>query len=250
MRSVIIEDERLTAQRLARLVGAYAELELVATLMSVQEAKDWFAAHEDPELIFLDIQLSDGTAFDLLEATSTQAHIIFTTAYDEYAIRAFKYNSIDYLLKPVEEEELRAAIHKLRQHYDSHAPDMTGLMEDLHRRINPGWRKRFLVKAGEGYQKISVEELAYFYNHEGMTLARHQQGRSIPIDLTLERLQEELDPAVYFRINRQLLVSAESIQKIEPYHNGRLALRLLPEHPEEVIVSRERVTAFKHWLNS
>lgn len=250
MKALIIEDERLTAQRLERLLRTYEGLELVGTVMSLQAAQDWLVHHPHPDLLFLDIQLGDGTAFELLEAIQTDAHIIFTTAYDEHAIKAFKYNSIDYLLKPVEEEELALA---MRKYFKQASPDREQVQEaiqDLKSRVSTRYRKRFLVKAGQGYQKVEVEEIAYFYNQEGVTFARLREGRSIPIDLTLERLAEGLDPDQFLRINRQLVVSVDSIARIEPYLNGRLLLTLAPPHTDEVIVSRERVSLFKAWMNS
>ena len=250
MKALIVEDERLTAQRLERLLQAFDGLEVIGSIMSVQAAREWFAHHQHPDLLFLDIQLGDGTAFELLESVQPDSHIIFTTAYDEYALRAFKYNSVDYLLKPVEEEELASALHKYFKHNAHSTEQVQEVIQDLQSHFSTRYRKRFLVKAGQGYQKVNMTEIAYFYNQEGVTFARLIEGRSIPLDMTLERLTEGLDPEHFLRINRQLVVSVESILRIEPYLNGRLLLQLSPAHTDEVIVSRERVSLFKAWMNS
>lgn len=247
MRVVIIEDEVLSAKRLAKLIlEILPTAEVVAQLESVHEALAWFDSHEKPDLIFLDIQLNDGTGFDIVRELSDYPHIIFTTAYEQYALDAFKFNSIDYLLKPIDKNELRAAIHKLQEIHQMEEASYQEKIQAVQQQFMPAHRERFLVKVGLQYKSIPTGAVAYFSYKEGISYL-HTGQQSLPIDHTLDHLMEELDPKAFFRINRQFIISINSIQEIHSYFNSRLLLTLNPATAAEVIVSRERVLKFKVW---
>ena len=247
MRTVIIEDEVLSARRLAKMVAEILPAaEVVAQLESVHEALAWFGSHDKPDLIFLDIQLNDGTGFDIVRELKDYPHIIFTTAYEQYALDAFKFNSIDYLLKPIDRHELAAAIQKLQDIHEIEEAGYQEKVQALGQHFMPEYRERFLVKVGLQYKTIPTKDIAYFYYKDGISYLQTQQ-QALPIDHTLDHLMEELDPKVFFRINRQYIVNIGHIKEIHSYFNSRLLLNLSPATPEEVIVSRERVLKFKVW---
>lgn len=249
MKAVIIEDEQLSAERLQHLVKKVApEIVIVSILNSVSRAQDWFRDHSPPDLIFLDIQLGDGTGFDILQSISGAPLIIFTTAYDEYAIKAFKFNSIDYLLKPVEREALSSALQKLN--HTPERPQLTApIIQATEKIIKNDYKKRFLIKIGEQFQNIDSQNISYFHYEDGAcTLSTHE--KNLPVDYSLDQLEEILNPIDFFRINRQFIVSSKSISEIHTYFNSRLLLKLSPDFTDDVIVSRDRVNGFKRWLDS
>lgn len=247
MRVVIIEDEVLSAKRLAKLVTEIMpECEVAARLESVHEALAWFDQHKQPDLIFLDIQLNDGTGFDIIRELKDYPHIIFTTAYEKYALDAFKFNSIDYLLKPIDKKELEAAILKLQGIHEIEEASYQEKISAVQQQFMPAHRKRFLVKVGLQFKSIPTESISYFYYQEGISYLQTTQ-QSLPIDHTLDHLMDELDPKVFFRINRQFIININSVKEIHSYFNSRLLLTLAPATKEEVIVSRERVLNFKVW---
>lgn len=247
MRVVVIEDEVLSARRLAKMIlEVLPEAEIVAQPESVQEALTWFADHEKPDLIFLDIQLNDGTGFDIVRELKDYPHIIFTTAYEQYALDAFKFNSIDYLLKPIDKQELEAAVNKLKEIHEIEEADYREKIRAARQQIMPAHRDRFLIKVGLQYKSIAIESISYFYYQDGISFLRTAE-QSLPMDHTLDRLMDELDPKSFFRINRQYIVNISSISEIHSYFNSRLLLTLSPRTEEEVIVSRERVLKFKVW---
>lgn len=247
MRVVIIEDEVLSAKRLAKLVlDILPESEVVAQLESVSEALNWFGKNEKPDLIFLDIQLNDGTGFDIVRELKDYPHIIFTTAYEQYALDAFKFNSIDYLLKPIDKNELEAAIHKLQEIHELEEAGYQEKIKAVQQQFMPAHRERFLVKVGLQFKSIPSASVAFFCYRDGISYM-HTGQQSLPIDHTLDHLMEELDPKVFFRVNRQFIININSIKEIHSYFNSRLLLTLAPAPVEEVIVSRERVLKFKVW---
>ncbi|MBO3700417.1 LytTR family DNA-binding domain-containing protein [Roseivirga sp. E12] len=247
MRAVIIEDEALSAKRLAKLLKeTFPLIEVVAMLESVNESLSWFHDNDYPDLVFLDIQLNDGTGFEILRKLDGYPHIIFTTAYEQYALDAFKFNSIDYLLKPIDKEELLAAINKLEQIHKSEESNYQEKIKALGQHFMPSFRERFLVKVGLQFKSILTQEVAYFSYKDGLSYL-HTIDQCLPIDYTLDHLIEELDPKEFFRINRQYIVSLKSVNEIHSYFNSRLLLALSPTTDEEVIVSRERVLNFKIW---
>ncbi len=252
LRVAIIEDEipaaRLLRSLVARLRPAW-EIEVLPG--SVEEAAQWFAGNPDPDLLFLDIQLADGTSFDLLSLVRPSSAVIFTTAYDEYAVRAFSVNSIDYILKPVDEERLAEAIARyetLRGRILRPDDYLETLLDALQRR-EKRFRTRFLIAKVDRFLTLPVEEIAYFYSENKITTAVTFAGRSHIVDLPLSRLEEQLDPDHFFRANRQVLLSVGSIERIEPYFNGKVSVTVRPPHKEKITVSEERVPLFKAWLN-
>lgn len=256
MKVLIVEDEELAAEGLLQnLRRIEPKVEILAVLDSVREAVNWFSENSMPELAFFDIQLADGLSFSIFEECNITCPIIFTTAYDEYALRAFKVNSIDYLLKPFEVEDLRKALEKWRLLSGSTAlqPDaeiMRLLMQQMSSQIRqPSYKTRFMVKTGDHLHSINSSEIDYLYSENKIVWLRQQNGRKYLIDYTLEQLEEMLDPQDFYRINRKYIVSIGAIKSVAAYTNSRLKV-LLKEPPdkEEVLISREKVEAFKGWL--
>jgi DNA-binding LytR/AlgR family response regulator len=250
MKVIIIEDERPAARRLARMLE---ELGITPgqTLHSVEESLEWFQNNPHPDLIFLDIQLSDGLSFEIFELLEIKSAIIFTTAFDEYALQAFKLNSIDYLLKPIDEEELEKAVSKFRSHTLS-APKLTIDFDDIKKfLVNPidrEYKKRFTVRVGQHLKIIHADDVECFYSENKGTYAATTEGRSYLLDTTLEVLETELTPKTFFRVSRKYVVNIDHIRDIISYTNSRLQIKLNKSSEQEIIVSRERVRDFKLWL--
>lgn len=250
---VLVEDE---AHNLRLLQGMIKKLrpgwQVAATFESVAETIKWLKTNPQPDLLFLDIQLADGLCFSIFEQIEVKSLVIFTTAYDQYAIRAFKVNSIDYLLKPFKESELEAAILKF-EHFSAMAPKAPDneIYAELLEAIKKGekhYRKRFLVSKGTGFVKIETGHIAYFYNENRITTAFSFGRQTYMLDFSLESLEEQLDPALFFRANRQLIVNIEAIEKIENYFGGKLKLRLNPHFEGDLMVSRLKAVAFRRWM--
>lgn len=250
MKVLIIEDEKPSARRLQRMLKRM-NIEVDTLLHSVEESIDWFKNNTHPDLIFLDIQLSDGLSFEIFEAVSITSAIIFTTAYDEYALKAFKLNSIDYLLKPIDEEELEVAVLK----YKSRVPqqqkvtlDFNDIKQLLVNPIEREYKKRFSVKVGQHLKLIQSDEIECVYSENKGTYLYTNQGRNYLIDLTLDELETELEPNMFFRINRKFYVNINAIEDMLSYTNSRIEIKLNTYKDYEIIVARERVKEFKNWL--
>ncbi|MBT8261196.1 MAG: LytTR family DNA-binding domain-containing protein [Bacteroidia bacterium] len=250
MNVLIIEDEKPSARRLQRMLERQ-NVEVSHMLHSVSESVEWFVNNDHPDLIFLDIQLSDGLSFEIFDEVEVKSAIIFTTAFDEYALQAFKLNSIDYLLKPIDEEELEAAIAQ----YKAQAPqkqDVQLNFDDIRKLLaNPverQYKKRFTTKIGQHIKMITVDEIECFYSENKGTYAHTYEGRDYLLDTTLEELVDELAPEIFFRVNRTFIVNINAIRDIISYTNSRLQLKLNSFKEQEVIVARERVKDFKLWL--
>ncbi len=250
MNVIIIEDEKPAARRLSRMLG-HLGLEASAMLHSVEEAVNWFNSNPHPDLIFLDIQLSDGLCFEIFDLVTVKSAIIFTTAYDEYALQAFKLNSIDYLLKPIDEEELKKAVMK----YEEMRPGTGQLavhFEDIRKLlVNPlerEYKKRFVARVGQHLKILNADEIECFYSENKGTYAATIEGRNYLLDTTLELLEKELEPETFFRVSRKFYVNVKHIQDIISYTNSRLQIKLNRFKEQDVIVSRERVKDFKLWL--
>lgn len=249
----IIEDEIPAARLLHRLIHKLRpDWGILMLPGSVSEAVEWFSTHPHPELLFLDIHLADGNSFDLLSKAKPDSTIIFTTAYNEYALQAFSVNSIDYILKPVDEQRLADAIGK----YESHRgvvqrPDdyLSTLLDALQQKQEKRYRTRFLIAKSNQYITLQVNEIAYFYSEHRQTVAVAFDGHKYPIDLSLNKLEEQLSPDQYFRVSRKMLLRVEAISKIEPYFNGRIVVKVNPPFEEAVTISEDRITPFKMWLN-
>ena len=251
MNVIIIEDEKPAARRLSRMLE---DLEVKANIMlhSVEESIEWFQNNEHPDLIFLDIQLSDGLSFEIFEEIEVKSAIIFTTAYDEYALKAFKLNSIDYLLKPLDEDELKVAIDKFKENRPKQT-DVQVNIDDIRKLlINPvdrKFKKRLTIKVGQHIKIIHIDEVECFYSESKSTYIHTKVNRDYLLDSSLEHWQEQLDPEFFFRVNRTFIVHINAIKDIIAYSNSRLKLILHSYTECEIIVSRERVKDFKNWIN-
>lgn len=250
MKTAIIEDEKLTADRMRDILEQhFPTVEVVAILYSVAEAKEWFSNHPHPELVLMDIELGDGTSFDILNSISIQSRIIFTTAYDEYAIRAFKYNSIDYLLKPIDKNELGDALQKLNDS-DSGTLEAREILQEIKRFFKKEYKQRFLVKSGEQLIPVKVEDVSYLFSEDGYSFLQLFSGKKYIMDKSLDELIEQLNPTEFFRLNRKYISSLHAIEKITPYFNARLQVTLSPDAKDKIVISRERVKPFKYWLDN
>lgn len=254
MTTIIIEDEKPAARLLQRKLEKL-QINVTVLLHSVEEAIEWFSNHPHPDLIFLDIQLSDGLSFAIFEAVEIKSAIIFTTAYDEYALRAFKLNSIDYLLKPIDEDDLEVAVNKYKSRVPEKAPENPSLaldFEAIKRMLtNPfekNYKKRFTLKIGQHLKVISVDEIECFYSENKGTYLHTFDNRDYLLETTLEVLEQELDPAAFYRISRKFIIPLKAIKEIVVYSNSRLKIILPTYKAEEVIVSREKVADFKNWI--
>jgi DNA-binding LytR/AlgR family response regulator len=247
MNILIIEDELPASNRLTKLITELNPLvNIVQVLDSVSAACDWFAAHHTPDLVFLDIHLADGSAFELLKSTNIDCPVIFTTAYDQYAVDAFKTTSIDYLLKPVKREDLERAFQKFRQLKSIFHADNDPLLKRTEAIKN--YKKRFVIRFGEHIKTLNIEDTAYFYCEHKTTFAKTFDHKNYPVDYNLDNLEQLLDPAIFFRINRQYLVNIKAIQEMRTYSKARVIITLEPRTPEQPVVSSERSALFKQWL--
>ena len=250
MKVLIIEDEKPSARRLQRMLSELG-VEVSQLLHNVSEAIDWFTINEHPDLIFLDIQLSDGLSFEIFDVVDVNSSIIFTTAFDEYALQAFKLNSIDYLLKPIDIDELEVAVQKYRQ-FKPQTQNVQLNFEDIKKLLsNPierEYKKRFTTKIGQHIKMVNVDDVECFYSENKGTYIHTVEGRDYLLDTTLEQLEKELEPEKFFRISRKFYVNINGIKDIISYTNSRLQLKLKSYNTEEVIVARERVKEFKVWL--
>jgi DNA-binding LytR/AlgR family response regulator len=252
MNIVIIEDEKLAADHLEKMIRKYDEtIRIMAKLESIEESVDWFSSNPEPDLIFLDIHLEDGLSFSIFEQINIKSAIIFTTAFDEYAIRAFKLKSIDYLLKPVMQNELNKAIEKYK---DWKKPEMRPVdFDELMTLITNKEEKftdRFSVTVGSRLKSIPVNDIAYIYSEEGITFIITNEKSRYTIDHSLESVMGILNPKMFFRINRQFIVGLKSIKNIHVYPKSRLKLELIPPADTEVFVTIDKAVKFKEWLGS
>ncbi|GCC51130.1 DNA-binding response regulator [Chryseotalea sanaruensis] len=253
MTILLIEDETLAADRLKNMLFEVdANVELVAQLKSVETSVQWLQTNPHPNLILSDIRLLDGLCFEIFERVKVDVPVIFTTAYDQYAMKAFEVNSIDYLLKPVEPEKLRIALEKAnRRVVKSEAQPTINYTELIKLIHNPQqqYKSRFMVRLGQKIVAIAVEKIAYFFSESKLTYLVTNDQKKYPIDQTLDELTSLLDPRIFFRINRQFIITFQSIAEIHPYFKGRMKLNLLPTTTEEVIISSERTPEFKKWID-
>jgi two-component system, LytTR family, response regulator LytT len=250
MNAIIIEDEHLAAERLEGLLRELdPSIHVAAQLQSIEASVQWLKSHT-PELIFLDIQLSDGLSFEIFDEIQVEAPIIFTTAYDEYALKAFKLNSVDYLLKPIRQEELHAALEKFRKRLTPQPIDIAALLRSLHGNSTPV-KRRFLIQFGDRIKHVETHDVAYFFALDKTVFLVTKQGQKYPINLTLDRIEETVDPQSFFRINRKMIISFGSIRQMVPFTRSRIKIELQPAEPVEVeaIVSVERTASFKQWLD-
>jgi len=253
MKVVIIEDESLASSKLQSMLAEIdPKIEVVHTLESVKSSNQWLNENPCPELIFCDIHLSDGLCFDIFNQGKIICPVIFTTAYDHYAIRAFEVNSIAYLLKPINKDKLEESIKKynqLKDNYTPHDPNELNRLVDIIRGGTSVYKSRFLVKVGNKIKSIPASKIAYFYSKEKLNYIITKGNEKYPVDHTLEEVDNFVDPKIFYRINRQFIIHIDSVKEIHPYFKGRLKLDLNPQMEEEIIVSSEKTPAFKDWLD-
>jgi len=245
---VIIEDEKLNADRLKRLLkGLIPNISILVVLESVTDSVAWFEDNGSPDLVMMDVRLADGLSFDIFKKTSIKCPVIFTTAYDEYAVQAFKHNGMDYLLKPIEPDELEIALAKVEQFNKVHD---TQTIESLISSLRPKeYRKRFLLPFKDGYKAILVADVSYIFVEFGITTAHLNDKAEIVLPQSMEELEQQLDPQKFFRANRQFIINIDSIAEVLNYFNGKLKV-FLKGTDKEIIVSRNKSISLKAWMDS
>jgi DNA-binding LytR/AlgR family response regulator len=254
MKVLIVEDEQLAAKRLEKLLmDSSYDIRILAKLDTVKRTIAWLEDEEPPELIFMDIQLADGLCFDIFDHVQVKCPVIFTTSYDQYAIRAFKVNSIDYLLKPLDPGELFSAINKfeyLSKSYSGKASSEVLALQDAIKMLRQKtYKERFIVKVGEHIKSVLIEDINHFASEEKATFAHTKENRKYLLDFTLDQLVEMIDPKRFFRINRKYIVAIDGFEDIISYSNSRLKVHLKFDKTMDAIVARERVQDFKKWLD-
>ena len=247
---LIIEDERLAAEKLERMVSNLKPgWTVLGPIETVNHAVKWLNSNPSPDLILMDIQLADGISFEIFELVDVKSPVVFTTAFDEYAIRAFKVNSIDYLLKPIDPDALETALKKFERISSTLVPD-TRLIEQTFRQMGQTWKTRFLVKVGANYHSVLTRDIEMFFIRERSVFTHTFQGKTYDVDYSLEQLQQLVDPDLFFRINRNVMVNIEAVLKLVAYSSSRLKL-VNPSgfNADELIVSRDKVSDFKKWID-
>lgn len=250
MNVLIVENEHPAVVGLTVLLkNIDPMISIVGTTESVEQTLNWFQTNPAPNLIFMDIQLDDGLCFELFESIKPDIPVIFTTAYDDYMLSAFKVNSVDYLLKPIEENALRMAIDKFKSiHYKDAARN--DVIKQFLKELNKSYKTRFLIKVGEHYKSIMDKEIMCFYILGRATFIRTSSDRDYPVDYSLDHLQKTIDPDLFFRINRNCIVNIHAIRDIISYSSSRLKLKLDNQPVDDVIVSKDKVSDFKKWIDN
>lgn len=249
MNALIIEDEKLACGRLKKMLQETdPAMEIAALLDSVEKSISWLQANEAPDLILLDIHLGDGKSFEIFEKVNVNSYIIFITAYDEYAVKAFKYNSIDYLLKPLKMKDFEFAYYKFKKQYSTDKPKtgISGLINEVNKRT---FKNRFLVRQASMLISIRTDEVAFVYTKERAHYIKTHSGIDYPIDNNLDELEEQLDPEEYFRVNRQFIVRYSAIDKVYAWFDNKIKLQIKPVPYEDIVISRLRAPDFKRWLD-
>lgn len=252
MKILIVEDEELAQKKIQRTLAAVdPTATVVGVTDSIQGTVEWLQQNEQADLILMDIELCDGQSFEIFKLVDIKSPVIFTTSYDEFALKAFKVNSVDYLLKPVQTEDLQAALDKYKKLSASAGGQVNidSLVKKIHDQLQPKeYRKRFLVKHAQNLVSIDVNDIAYFYSDGRLNFFKTTQHKKYVIDYTMEELEDMLDPGKFFRISRSFFVSIHAIEKIDDYFGNRLILQLKPAVDKEALVSREKVSEFKKWM--
>lgn len=249
MKILIIEDEKPAAHRLIKLLELhFPGISPIANLDTVTRAVGWFGQNPEPDLIFCDIQLADGISFEIFEKVRLSTPVIFTTAYDQYAIKAFQVNAIDYLLKPIDPIELAKAVEKFKSRQVKPALDLD-ILKSLLQPEKKSYKSRFLVRFGEKIQSISIEEIAFFFSEERVTFLQTAEGKKFVLDSTLEQVEAAVDHSVFFRINRKYLCRVDAVEEVLSYSNSRLKVKLKNSSDNDILISREKVGEFKDWLD-
>ena len=251
MRVIIIEDEKPAVEKLLKALLKYdSAIQLIARLTSVQSATTWLQENAAPDLIFMDIELTDGLSFTIFDQCNIICPVIFTTAYDEYWQEAFEHNSIDYLLKPIKQAKLELALNKYKKLQQHFSTNYSGIFQQLQSpNQNHGYRKRFLIKKGIDLISIRTDDIAYCYAAHKLVFMVDGKAQKCIVDRPLNDLEKELDPAVFFRVNRKYLVNIHFIKRIKTLSRGKLSLELNPPAGEEISISQETTGAFKEWID-
>ncbi|MBA2612023.1 MAG: response regulator transcription factor [Bacteroidetes bacterium] len=250
MNAIIIEDEKLSAEHLTTLLKKVDDsINIIATFDSVKKSVEEFSKGLKADLLFVDIHLADGLSFDIFSKIAIETPVIFTTAFNEYAIQAFKINSVDYLLKPIGIEDLRAAVEKYKKLRGNNQSVILENIANAYKSINKQYKNRFMVKIGDNISSVKTEEILHFISEDGLVLLVTENGKRYVIDYTLDALETLISPDVFFRINRKVLINISSVQKVGTYFNSRLKINSATLKDEDSVVSRERVNDFKQWLD-
>jgi DNA-binding LytR/AlgR family response regulator len=250
MNCLIVEDEQAAAERLVGLIKKFDQsINITGIVQSVKNAVGWLNSNKAPDLIFMDIQLADGLSFEIFEQTIVKTPVIFTTAYDEYALKAFKLNSIDYLLKPIDPGELKNAINKFKEN-NPPKEIQAQVFDSIIHSLTKKYKNKFVMLAGEHIKVFTTEDIQCFYSMEKSTFLQNHSGRDYAINYSLDQLEDLLDPAQFFRINRKFIVSFSAISDIISYSSSRLKVKLNSYESDDLIVSREKVQDFKKWLEN
>ena len=252
MKVIIIEDESLLAKELKRtLLSIKPDIDVIQVIKSIKEGVKWFDKKIDADLIFSDIQLIDGTSFELFKKVNITTPIIFTTAYDEFAIKAFQLNSIDYLMKPIAENDLIRSLNKFENFWELKNELSTEVLNSLiSKKSEIVYKSNFLIRVGDQYKQVNINEVSYFFAEGNTIFLVQSNGKKLIIDYSLDQVMAELDPKCFFRVNRQLIVSNSSIKEVHKYFNSRLKLNIQPVFNTNVLVTRSRVSDFLLWMNS
>lgn len=256
MNILIIEDERLAAEKLSKMITSIdPSFHIAGITGSIDSSVTWLKNHPLPDLIMADVELEDGQCFEIFNRVMINTPVIFTTSYNEYAIKAFKLNGIDYLLKPVKKEALSAAFDKLKQLKELYSDykvlpvDFKKMLLEIHAETKRrDFRQRFLVKHGQRLVSVETDDIAFFYTDEKLSFFKTNSNKKYIVEYTMDELEEFVNPVKFFRINRQFLIAIYSIEDIHNYFNSRLLLHLKPSVDKEVIISRDRVNDFKEWM--
>jgi len=250
MNVLIFEDEKPTALRLASLLSEIDDsIKIVGTIGSVQAGIKWYKENPMPDLVFQDIQLSDGNCFEIFDAVEVEIPVIFTTAFSEYAIKSFQVNSIDYIIKPYDIKDLKSALDKFRKLKGAFHPPEKGLLEEILKKKTYTPKKRFLVKIGDNFLPISSDDIAYLISEDGLTFATLFNKERYIVNYSIVELAKQMDTSTFYQINRKMIVSIKSVKKLSSWFNSRLNLTLAPPHEGDAVVSRERTSSFKEWLD-
>lgn len=246
---MIIEDEQHAGERLQQLlIGLDQRAEVLSILESVKEAVQWFQTNTPPDLMFLDIHLADGSSFEIFNEVTIDCPVVFTTAYDQYALKAFEVNSVDYLLKPIDKDDLSRALKKFEKQYARKDRFDYSALTQLINRPTENYKQRFLVNKGSSLVPVSTSEIAYIHTDNGLVYLKTLSNVRYVLNYKLEELEQMLDPKTFFRANRQFITSSASILKVHPFFNGKLKIEVQPSFPSDIVVSRLKATDFKAWL--
>lgn len=249
MKILIIEDEAMAVQRLTKMVESLdTTAEILTDLDTIESAVTWFEQHQMPDLVFLDIHLADGSSFEIFKTVNITCSIIFTTAYDQYAIQAFKVNAIDYLLKPIKKATLAKSLEKFKQLQSKLSLDYQQILKAIEAKNPPKYQSRFLIRFGQKYRIVEVADIAYFFIQDKIVFACTFEGKQYPMDYNLDKLEMMVSKDDFYRINRQVMARVEAINELYAYSKSRVKVTLQPPIDYDVIVSKERTSLFKQWL--